>query len=251
MSDRRVLYLDPREAMEVRRDGPALLVSSSGKAPHWYPVRRLTRVVSRPQVSWNGDAMRLLIDSGVPLLFVEADGRLRGLCLSGLDDALGLGAHLDAAMAQPSWPAPYRDWYRSQERRVLVHLYDALGWPKDDLRPGVARARLALALGSALGSDWRATMHPLHALLRAQVVEGLMRAGLDPAVIGGVKAGVSLGRDIAALLGWPLCGRVCARPPRPDGSPRAVAGYYSAYLEPRMAASLRRMVAALWRLRAY
>ncbi len=248
-TERRVLYLAPCGPMTVRKEGPALAVASPGRAPRYYPVRRLCRVISRPRVDWQGAAIRLLMDEAVPLLFVDEDGRAAGLCLGGRAKAEGLSAHIESAFAAPSWPEGWRDWYRAEERRILFHLATALSWPTSDLRPALMRARVERALGEALGPSWPRVLRPLLAYARAQAAEALATAGIDPAVLGGLRGGVSLVDDIAVLLGWTLHGRVIAAPPEGEIAPRPLAAYYALFLAPRLAPSLRRLIARLWRLR--
>ncbi len=251
MSERRVLYLSPSGTMEVRREGPALAVRSSGTAPRWYPVSRLARVVSHPKVAWHGEAMRLLMREGIPLLFVDGDGAVTGLCIGGIGPAPDdLRIHLETAMAAPSWPEAYGDWLRAEERRMLFHIARALGWSSEALQPEPMRRRLAAALEQTLGAASSRTMRALLAYARGLVAEELALAGLGPEVSTGLCGGVALAHDLAVLLGWSVRGRVVAMPPREKmQNTRALAAYYTLVLEPRLRPTLRRLIARLWRLR--
>jgi hypothetical protein len=250
-ADRRLLNLDAGPTTAVAMDGPALAVSAEGRPRQWYPLRLLSRVVSRPAVAWDGRAILGLMEAGIPLFFVDKDGRLFGACLGSFDDHLGLRAHLDTLIAQPAWPAQYENWLRSQERRVLFHLCEALGWPPSDLRPPALRARLEWELARTLGQSWRERLHPLLGELRTQVIHGLTEAGLDPDLVSGLRGGAALAHDISALLGWTLRGRLVAEPPPAGASGKALLLFYIEQLQQPLANSLRRVITSLWRLRGY
>jgi hypothetical protein len=247
---KRPLYLEAGATTRVRIDGPALVVRTAGEARRWFPLRLLSRVVSRPQVAWDGSAILALIEAGVPLFFIDKDGALAGACLGRFDDRSGLRAHLDALIAQPSWPVRYDNWRRSEERRILRHLHAAFSWPEADLRPDVARARVEWALAQALGPAWRERLHPLMGLLRSEVIGELKAMGLEPDVIAGLRGQATLAKDITALVGWALRGRVAAAPPAIDADARALIAYYERSLRPPLLPSVRRVIASLWKLRA-
>ena len=246
---RRILYLVPNGAMHVRREATALRVESGCRAAVFYPVRRLSRVISRPGVDWQGAAIRLLMDESVPLLFVDEDGRALGLCLGARGGRDGLQAHLESAIAAPTWPEAWHHWYRSEERRILLYLAAALGWPTSDLQPRLMRALVDQALAEALGASRLHILRPLLAYCRAQVAEALAAAEIDVAVSSGLRGGVAIDRELGVLAGWTLRGRVIAAPPAGDMTTQGLAAYYALHLGPRLASTVRRLVARLWRLR--
>lgn len=246
--DPRPLYLAGTRDTRVRIDGPALVVRAAGEARRWYPLRLLSRVISRPQVVWDGAAILALIDGGIPLFFVDRDGVLTGACLGRFDDPFGLGAHLEALIAQLGWPDRYDNWRRSEERRLLHHLHVALGWPEADLRPEMVRLRLQAILARRLGGDWQQRLHPMLGLLRSDVIRELKDLGVAPDLIAGLRGQVTLAKDIAALAGWTARGRVAVQPP-PAAGERAIICYYERTLRPPLLPTVRRVIASLWKLR--
>lgn len=248
-TDRRLLFLDGTADTRVRLDGSALAVRSHNVARRWYPLRLLARVISRPQIRWEGPAIIALIEAGIPLLFLDNDGKLAGACLGRFDDSTGLGAHLETLVALPDWLVRYENWLRSEERRILHHLHVALGWPRADLRPEVARARLDWAMQQQYGSSWALLLHPLLGALRGDVIRELSEMGIHADVIAGLRGQAMLAKDISALVGWTLRGRVVAAPPTPPADSRSLIGYYELMLRPKLLPTVRRVIASLWKLR--
>lgn len=245
---RKVLYLDPEGKLEVAREGPALRVSRPDRASRWYPLGRLARVVSRREVRWKGEAILACLEAQVPLVFLDAEGRVCGLCVGRSDDVVSLQSHLDAVLAGPDWRERWNNWFRSQERRVIVNLHLALGWQIGDLRPAAVALRLDTMLADRIGRDRnRRCLGRLRALLSAQVAEGLQRCGIAPERVCGIQGGLNLGREMTRLLSWPLRGRVLRRPPDQHDL-EGLARYYQERLELPLDRSLRRLVEALWKL---
>ena len=248
-TSRRLLFLDGTAETRIRLDGRALAVRSPGRARQWYPLRLLARVISRPNDAGEGAAMIALNEAGIPLFFLDKDGKLVGACLGRFDDRTGLGAHLETLMALPDWPVRYENWLRAQERRILHHLHVALGWPQADLRPEVTRERLDGAMRQRLGSAWSARLHPLMGILRSEVGRELSEMGVDADVIAGLRGQAPLVRDISALVGWTLRGRIVAEPRSLPADGPALIGYFEGLLRPKLLPSVRRVVASLWKLR--
>jgi hypothetical protein len=246
---RRLLFLDGTAETRVRLDGSALAVRNQGMARQWYPLRLLSRVISRPRIVWEGPAIVALMEAGIPLFFLDGDGKLAGACLGRFDDRTGLGAHLASLIALPDWPARYENWLRSQERRILHHLHEALGWPLADLRREVARARLDLALQQRLGTPWASRLHPLMGMLRGDVIREFAETGIDADVIAGLRGQATLAKDVTALAGWALRGRVAADEAMPAADTRGLIGYYEQTLRARLLPTVRRVIASLWKLR--
>lgn len=249
MMDRRLLFLDGTAETRVRLDGLALAVRSHGVARQWYPLRLLARVISRPNILWEGTAIIALIEAGIPLFFLDKDGKLVGACVGRFDDRTGLGAHLETLIALPDWLGRYENWLRSQERRILHHLHTALGWPQADLRAEVTRARLDGAMLQRLGSAWAARLHPLMGLLRGEVIRELSEMGVAADLIAGLRGQSPLAKDVSALVGWTLRGRIIADPQPLPADTRALIGYYEGVLRAKLLPTVRRVVASLWKLR--
>lgn len=247
--DRKVLYLDGGgRVLRVSREGPALRVETSDGATRWYPLQRVSRVVSRGRVLWEGHGLHACIEAGISVLMVDEEGGVRGLCVGALHDMLGLREHLENCMAGPSWMERYTAWRRAQERRLIRHACAALGWECTDLRPTRVQARMDQTLARRWGSRGRTRLRELHALAVGQAAEALSDAGLDPDQALGWQGAVSLAADLGALLGWPVRGRLLAANAGCPSDGRALAALYQAILERPLAATARRLVSYLWRI---
>jgi hypothetical protein len=246
--NRKVLYLDPDGALRVAREGPALRVARADRAARWYPLGRLARIISRRSVSWDGDALLACLDAQVPVIFLDAEGLVCGVCLGRANDVAGLQAHLDAFLSGPNWRERWNNWFRSQERRMILNLHLALRWPMGDLRPGEVGPILDRAVAARLERDTsRKSLGRLRSLLAAQVLEVLERAGIAPQLAVGQRSELNLARELTRLMSWPLRGRVLQSPPR-GADLESLASHYQRRLEQPLDRTLRRLMQALWRL---
>ncbi len=245
---RKVLYLDPDGELRVSRDGPALRVARPERAARWYPLGWLARIISRRSVSWDGDALLACLDARVPVIFLDPEGAVCGVCVGRADDVAGLQAHLDAFLSGPNWRERWNDWFRAQERRMILNLHLALRWPLSDLRPGEVGPRLDRAVAIRVGREAsRKCLGRLRSLLAAQILEVLERAGIVPQLALGQRNGINLARELTRLMSWPLRGRVLRSPPGGDDL-ESLAGHYQRRLEEPLDRTLRRLLQGLWRL---
>lgn len=248
MTLRKTLYLDGRTRLCVQRVGPALEVTRDGQAPAWYPLPRLSAIVCRGPVGWQGDALQACVIHGLAVVFLDLDDRCIGMA-SGLPAGrLNLGSRLELATAHPDWEQRYQTWLGSQHRRRAHYACQALGWPDDrDLR----RLRQALheALQRRLSSDADATLQRLTSLLRVDVATELAQAGLSPEQLTGLGPAGHLPDDLLSLLQWPLRGRLLAAS-RVTALPTLsdAASAYHRQLRPGLVATCRRIIATLWSL---
>jgi hypothetical protein len=75
------LYLAGRDGVAVRREGVALAVTVPGKACQRVPARRVGRVVILGEVTLPVSALTLFSERGVPVTFLDGQGRTRGILL--------------------------------------------------------------------------------------------------------------------------------------------------------------------------
>jgi len=79
--DLRTLYVAGRDGVVIRREGAAVAVTVPGKACQRVPARRVGRVVILGEVTLPVSAMTLFSERGVPVTFLDAQGRTRGILL--------------------------------------------------------------------------------------------------------------------------------------------------------------------------
>lgn len=242
------LYLDARRPLEVETQGPALSVECADCAPRWYPLARLSRVVSRGPVRWSGAALCACMAAAVPVLFLDENGRPAGLCTGSLRRVAGLDEHLETVLAAPDGAERFAHWQRSQEHRLIHHLARALGWTQMPERPLDAAHRLDRALRDRHGEDQAEGLRWYMSLLAAHTRQILSEAGIDPIRLDGEIGSPNLGQEITHLAAWSLRGHVLAdHHPLPKGLDQAARGY-AERLERPMTHCLDRLVHHLWRI---
>lgn len=242
------LYLDARHPLAVEAQGPALSVERADCAPRWYPLARLSRIISRGPVHWSGAALCACMTAAVPVLFLDEDGRPTGLCTGSLRRVAGLDEHLGTVFAAPDALERYANWHRSQEHRLIHHLIRALDWTQPPDRPLDAARRLDRALRNRHGDDHAERLRWYMSLLAIHTRQVLIEAGINPARLDGESGGPNLGQAISHLAAWSLRGHILAdHRPLPRGLDQAARGY-AERLERPMTHCLDRLVHYLWRI---
>ncbi|RMF87983.1 MAG: hypothetical protein D6739_00765 [Nitrospirae bacterium] len=77
--DLRTLYLVGREGVRVKREGASVAVTVPGRAQQRVPARRVGRVIIFGDVTLPVSALTLFSERGVPITFIDARGRTRGI----------------------------------------------------------------------------------------------------------------------------------------------------------------------------
>ena len=244
---RKTLYLDGRTPVRVSRVGPALEVQRQDQSPAWFPLPRLSAIVCRGPVGWQGDALQACIEHGLVVAFLDLDERCVGMA-SGLPaERLDLGSRLELACVRPGWEQRYHTWLQAQQHRRARYTCQALGWADErDLRH--LRQRLHDALQHSLGAQAAATLQRLTALLQTDIATELAQAGLAPDQLAGVGPAGHLPHDLLSLLQWPLRGRLLAANVQALTDLHAAADAYHRHLQPPLVATCRRTIASLWSL---
>jgi len=249
MGPNKTLYLDGCTPLLVQRAGPALHVTAGDRAPAWYPFARLSYILCRGPVGWEGDALQACIQHGLVVAFLDLDDRCTGIASGVPADHLGLGARLELATVRPGWEQRYRTWLTAQHHRRATYTCQALGWPADNIRPPELRQRLHQAIQARLGASADVCLRRLNSLLLADVAAALTRAGLTPDQLAGLGPAGLLADDLLSLLQWPLRGKLLtARAPPSSDDLRSAAAVYHRALQPGLMATCQRIIASLWSL---
>ena len=78
----RPVYLNASAVRRVTLEGLALRVQSRDTAARYFPLRRLGRIVTRGAVQWSIAALLECMRVGIPVTFLDSEGRALGLCYS-------------------------------------------------------------------------------------------------------------------------------------------------------------------------
>ncbi|HWO99026.1 MAG TPA: CRISPR-associated endonuclease Cas1 [Methylococcus sp.] len=127
------LYLEGGDT-KVRLDGPALKVLAPARAAGWFPLRRVSRVVSARQVDWALDALLACAEAGITVQFVDSDGTLVARCLGPYPvDPGAIGSRLERLWQREDGISRYGDWRRATERMAVRSVLRRAG-----LAPGLS-----------------------------------------------------------------------------------------------------------------
>lgn len=199
----KTLYLDGTRGAEVVLDGPALRVRTPGRADGLYPLGRVSRVVVCGAAEWRTEALLACADRGIPVTFVERDGRPRAWLVPMLPRPLPLTERIQELLARPDWASRYQDWRRHTERKIILRVLGQLRLRVADLRPDRAAEelldRLALPVGREAATR---VLHFWDGLLAGRAAGLLMKAGLDGTQFGACPERWSLAADLARLASW-------------------------------------------------
>ncbi len=117
---RKPLHLDGRAApLEVSTAGPALAVARGARRMQ-FPIARLSRILVRGRVHWEGDALALCLRQRVPVVFLDSRAQPIGAALALQAQPGALDELLTEFVDRPHWRARYENWLRSRRLRVLL-----------------------------------------------------------------------------------------------------------------------------------
>ncbi|RMF21204.1 MAG: hypothetical protein D6760_09975 [Deltaproteobacteria bacterium] len=199
-TSRRPLYIDGSTRTVVRREGRALVVEAAHRAPGYFPVRRLTRIVSRAAVDWSAEALALCMEHRLPIVFVDREGSINGICTACARVETDFNSLIGALLDRPDWLARYEAICRSMQHHAVRTMYRVLRVPPRDLRPERARRILEGARAQTWSKEARAVLDEEIAVFSSSVAaSSLSEAGCDTTRIL-ASGGPDLVGDLAQIV---------------------------------------------------
>lgn len=119
---RKPLYLQGRQGLAVDLDGPALRIEQPERAVTFYPLARLARVLSKGEVRWAYEALLACADAGVPVVFMDGEGGVRGYFFGRSASKDDLYRCLQSSLRRSDGLYRYRHW----RTMMTVHAQHAL-----------------------------------------------------------------------------------------------------------------------------
>jgi len=203
MKDSKTLYLDGHEPLDVRLDGPALVVAGGDRCVGRYPLRRFSRVIVSGHVQWSTTALLSCLEHSIVVTFLDLEGRMRGICLGRGLPTLDRSEVLAEFSGRPDWPEHYLTWRSAMERRFVLRIVKGSALQVEDLRPRhvalASKARLA-----AQGDDkpvWK-VLGFLEGAAATAAAELLLDEGVSPVLLADERCDIHFGRDLGRLLSW-------------------------------------------------
>lgn len=175
------LYLHGAD-LRVSLDAPALKVCSPDSAPRWYPLRRISQVLSMRQVNWSLEALLACAEEGIGVCFQETGGRVMARCLGQVDPKRqALPVRLEAFLIRPDWESRYEDWLSAMEQMALRSLLRQAGWVATHRVCAATLRRCFQETIRRMKTEeaWRAVGLQMRGLLTAQVTQIFLAEGVD------------------------------------------------------------------------
>lgn len=192
----RTLHLDGRaSAIRVTVSGPALAFDRLGRRAT-LPLDRIARVTVLGQVDWSGDALRICLANGVPIVFLSAADRPLGAAMPLVRAPSRLGELIASFVETARWHERYENWARGQRMRVLHEWREASGADGGAIDP--ARWSEAVRRFVYLRDDTLFADHGGRCLALALTM--LRAAGISGWYRGWDGTSLDLGADLAGLL---------------------------------------------------
>ena len=164
------VYLNAPTVCRVTLEGPALRIHSRDAADRYFPLRRLGRIITRGKVQWSTAALLECMKMGVPITFLDREGRALGQCYSAWAQNGSLSELLDGCFTVESGMRHLVDWFRSQSRARMLKLLRRHGLQTEDLRVCTVRNLLRQCLKVREGTAYD-PVSPMKPLLTAHVLE--------------------------------------------------------------------------------
>ncbi len=201
---RKPLYLQGRSGLAADLDGRALRISQPERAAVLYPLARLARVLSKGEVRWSCEALLACAATGVPVVFLDRDGGVRGYLFGPSSGESALYGRLRACLRQSGGPNRYAGWRRAMADHARRALEQQLRQAGVCPEPVLAWRGLApVGRGTAIAVLDEALMRRLRGLLAGLSAQLLAEAGLSAERLADLEP-LALVDDLAELLGWAL-----------------------------------------------
>ena len=197
----RPLYLAAGRQWRVTHEERALRVDGEGRAPAWYPFRRLGRVVSAMDVDWRSEALVACLRAGVPVCFVDGHGKPQGYCYGSARRETTLDGLLAFALESAEWELRYSTWHGGMHRQLLMRAQHAIGVPLRRLDRDHAEGRFCNAHYRNLQQPVAPLLRAMDGAMHAQIAARLARS-IGPQWLGHPRPGLNLVNDFATLLHW-------------------------------------------------
>jgi len=189
-------------ATRVAQDGPALKVEQPGQSACWFPLRRISRVISAPQVGWTSEALLACVAEGVSVTFMADSGAVLARLVGRPGEREEIRQRLADLLVRPGWPDDYAAWLAGMEQMAARSVARRAGFPLERL-PTPRDLRRCLRDRAAAGGllePYAAVGRTVHGLLLAYVTQALSAAGVGVEWSGWTQ--LDLPGDLTRVLFW-------------------------------------------------
>lgn len=211
---KRPLYLTEGQGVRVHLDGPSLLARCDASAPRRFPLRLLSLVVIRGNVSMEFAALGACASWGIPVEILDPAGEVYGYLLPAKCVDPRRAEMLESFLYRVDARGLYEGWRLSMERASVRAALRRLGIVLEDMRVQPAAAALSGAVQRRLPAPAaRKLLTDLRSLLSGRVAAALVRAGFPAGNTSGQIPGINLAEDLTGILAWRHYGVAAGLPP--------------------------------------
>jgi hypothetical protein len=175
----RPLYLQGA-GTTIKRDGPALRVIRAGAAERWFPLRRISQVVSAAHIDWSVDALLACAENRITVSFIDDEGAVLARLIGRPGERYELRQRLLDFLLRPDWRDLYQQWTCAMERMAVRSVIRRTGVGFD--RPPSAKELRQLFQDGARGMDqlpaYERIGREVYGLLTGLVTRHLADAGI-------------------------------------------------------------------------
>ncbi len=184
----------------VERDGPALRVGRAGSAERWFPLRRISQVISAVQVDWSSQALLACAEAGITVSFLDEAGNVVARVMSRPGERVELRQRWTDFLSRPDARPLYEQWLAAMERMAVRSVVRRAGLALDE--PPTAKAMRRMFREAAASMDLLFASERIgrevHGLLAALATQRLAEMGIEETL----GDGAGLAADWAAVLFW-------------------------------------------------
>lgn len=197
------LYLEYGREWRVRIDGPALRVDAEHRASAWYPLNRVSRVVSAIDTQWATDALLTCLRAGVPVQFMDGFGELQAYCYGARRRETTLAGLLNEAIEHPEWSDRFDLWRRALSAQMIAAALRCAGLAPAHELACSARSDLCNAHHLRLRRPVGCLLRHLAGATHAFVSQRLHEEISEPRLLGHPQPGLCFAATFADLMQWP------------------------------------------------
>lgn len=183
-------------------DGPELKVEQPGRAECWFPLRRISQVISSPRVQWTSEALLACAAEGITVTFLEDSGTVLARLVGRPGEREEIRQRLADLLVKPGWRDDYTAWLAGMEQMAARSVARRSGFPLEELHsPRVLQQCLRRrgAAGDLLPAQERVG-RVVHGLLLGYVTQALSEAGIGVEWAGWTE--LDLAGDLTKVLFW-------------------------------------------------
>lgn len=196
------LYLPHGRGWTVSLDGPVLRIDAANRAVQFAPLRRVARVVSSTDTCWQTKALLACLKAGIPVIFVDGDGRAQGYCHGRQRRETALAGLLTEAIEHPEWTQRYGDWLHAMHDRLIRQALTVAQVRISFRSHAGARSKLYSAWHQRCGYIVTSLLCRIDGFMYPLVVDHLKSAVGASRFMGHPRQGICLVNDLTALLCW-------------------------------------------------